>query len=104
MGVSCRCGSLDIREKWRNWNERGDKEHFYWTCLICRSNFKTRRHWMQFTDNELKELKWAVHVATDGLKRVIDTVREEKGLNPTNEVMDKMTTLYGLMERFGPMD
>ena len=59
---------------------------------------------MQFTDTELAELKWALHVANDRLRRVVEAMREEKGLLPSQELADKLDALDGLLERFGPID
>lgn len=105
-GVSCPgCGSEFIRQKEHaTWAEQRDKSQFYWQCLVCRIFFNTKRFYMQFTESELAELKWAVHAATDRVKRVREAMREEKGLIPTEELQQKIRRLEGLIERFGPID
>lgn len=59
---------------------------------------------MQFTEDELESLRWAVYAATDRVKRVAECMREEKGLAPTQELLDHIKRLERLIERFGPID
>ncbi len=105
MDIRCaKCGGVAESKSWKSWAEQKDKVHFYWRCIDCKHLFRTRRGDMVFSEQELDALKWAVHAATDRLKRVVEAVREEKGLTPTQELVEHISRLEGLIERFGPME